>query len=160
MIVYLMRHGQAAGGPDDSRELTAEGARQVEIVAGYAADRGVHPELVVSSTYARAIQTAEIAARVLGCERPVERTPALLPNASPEAAWEEIRARAEEGDILTAGHMPLIADLAALLIGAPGLRIRVVPATLLAIEVERPARRPSGILLWMIAPPEQPARVG
>ncbi len=156
MELYLLRHGTAhnsrPGISDAGRELTPEGARDVERVAQRARAAGAAPELVVSSTYLRAAQSAEIAARVLGYRGAIGRTAALQPEASPFDAWDDIRARDPRGPVLIAAHEPLVSALAALLLDAPTLRIRVTTACMLAIDIERAGAQPDGVLKWMIVP--------
>lgn len=156
MELYLLRHGTAHSGrpgiSDSARELTPEGALDVERVAERARAAGVEPELMISSTFLRAAQSAEIAARVLRYRGPIERSVALLPDASPFDAWDDIRARAPGGPVLIAAHEPLLSGLAALLLDAPTLRIRVTTACMLAIDVERPGPHSDGVLRWMVVP--------
>ena len=53
----------------------------------------VEPSLILSSPYKRARQTAEIAAEVLRYDKKIVQTEALLPEARPQALWEELRTR-------------------------------------------------------------------
>ena len=65
MIVYLMRHGQADTGPEVERGLTEAGMEAARKVSLRCRAAGVSPALILTSTYRRAIQTAEIAAAAL-----------------------------------------------------------------------------------------------
>ncbi|MDH7571187.1 MAG: histidine phosphatase family protein, partial [Armatimonadota bacterium] len=71
MQLYLLRHGAAAdadparGLTDALRPLTDAGRRGVESIAVALRGAGVRPEVVFSSPCIRAVQTAEIVARVL-----------------------------------------------------------------------------------------------
>ena len=56
-------------------------------------------------------------------EGKVVRTRALVPEAPPALAWEEIRSRKEERAILLASHEPLMSSLAAFLLGSPALQV-------------------------------------
>jgi len=153
MTVYLMRHGQAGAAPSDAaRELTEDGIRAVGRVCERARRAGAAPALIATSTYTRAIQTAEIAARVLGYEGYIERTTALLPDASPFDAWDAVRAMEPAGDILIAAHEPLTSALTAALLDAPTLRMKVPAGAIVAIGIERLAAQPNGVLLWMVTP--------
>jgi phosphohistidine phosphatase len=151
-VVYLMRHGQAAAGPEAERRLTPSGEEAAARVAARCRAAGAAPALILTSTYHRAVQTAEIAARVLGSQAPIERHAGLLPCGSPFDVWDLVRERRPEGDLLIVAHEPLLGALAALLLDAPTLRIEVVTAAVLAIAVERWTGQPGGSLLWMIAP--------
>ena len=152
MIVYLMRHGQAAGGSDAERVLTEAGVEAATVVAARARRGGVNPALILTSTFTRAIQTAEIAARALGCSPPVEQTTRLLPLGSPFDLWDEVLERQPAGDLLIVAHEPLLSAVAALLLDTPALKIRMAPAAMVAIDVERFGAQPNGTLLWMLTP--------
>ncbi|HWQ52303.1 MAG TPA: histidine phosphatase family protein [Bryobacteraceae bacterium] len=156
MEIYLLRHGIAhnsrPGGSDADRVLTEDGIRVLEAVAARARDARVSPAAVLSSNYARAVQSAEIVARILGYRGPIERVAALQPSGSPFEAWDEIRAHHPSGPVLVTAHEPLLSGLAAVLLEAPTLRIQIGTASMLAIEVERLSAQPNGLLKWMITP--------
>ena len=156
MEIFLLRHGMAGrtrpGGSDADRELTEEGIEAVGRVATRARAAHVVPSLILSSTYARAAETAAIAARVLGYQGRIERTAALLPDASPFDAWEEIRAWASDGQVLVVAHEPLLSSLAAFLLGVSALEVQMVAAAMVAISLEHAAIEPQGVLRWMITP--------
>jgi phosphohistidine phosphatase len=67
MVLWLLRHAEAADGvPDDQRPLTELGVRQAR-AAGVALERlGTTLEACLSSPKLRAIQTAELACEPLG----------------------------------------------------------------------------------------------
>lgn len=156
MEVYLLRHGMAEnaqpGASDGERRLTEEGARAVAAVAERARAAIVAPSLILSSTYVRAIETAEIAARVLGYTGPIARLATLQPTGSPFEAWDDIRAHQPDGPVLVAAHEPLLSGLAALILEAPMLRLQIGTASMVAVEVERLSANPNGLLKWMITP--------
>ena len=52
---------------------------------------GCEPSLVLASPYRRAVETAEIAADVLGYKGNIVRLKAFEPEASPHDAWEDLR---------------------------------------------------------------------
>jgi len=157
MQIYLLRHGTAEGvppgGSDADRKLTAEGRDEVRRVVWGARRTKIAPTLILSSPLARAVETAEIAAEVLGYSGNIVRTEALVPAASPQRVWNEIRSRQTEMQILLAGHEPLLSQLAAYLLNSPALEIAMRKATLVRIDLDRFASDPHGVLKWM-APPE------
>src|SRR6516162_4328582 len=120
MEIYLLRHGIAEdariGHLDADRELTAEGRDKLRRVLKRARSADVSPGLILSSPYKRAIQTADVAAEVLGYKGKVVETKALIPDAPPHEAWEELRERQSESAILLASHEPLMSTLAAFLL--------------------------------------------
>jgi phosphohistidine phosphatase len=156
MQVYLLRHGIAEdakpGQADSERALTAEGREKLRRVLRRAGASGVNPDAILSSPYKRALETAAVAVEVLGCESEIERTPALVPEASPYDAWEVIRARRPDASILLASHEPLMSSLAALLLGCPALQVDMKKAALVRIDCDRFGPQPRGLLKWMLTP--------
>jgi phosphohistidine phosphatase len=150
MEIYLLRHGIAEEGyPDSERALTGEGKDKLRRVLKRAP---VKPSLILSSPYRRAIETAEIAAEVLGYDGDIERAQSLTPDGSPAEVWEEIRARKTEDAILLASHEPLMSATAAFLLGTPGLHVDMKKAALLRVDVDRFGPQPLGVLKWMLTP--------
>ena len=97
MQIYLLRHGIADNSsPDSERALTAEGREKLRRVLARARAANAAPSLILSSPYRRALETAGVAAEVLGYEGKVVKTQALVPDASPFDTWEEIRERPGE----------------------------------------------------------------
>jgi phosphohistidine phosphatase len=153
--IYILRHGIAEdappGGSDAVRALTQEGKKKSRAVLECARRAGVRPDVILTSPLKRAVETAEIAAAVLGVQGESIRTSALAPSGSPERVWKEIRARKAEG-ILLAGHEPLLSTVIAFLLGCPALQVTMKKAALVSIEVETQEAQPKGSLLWMLTP--------
>jgi phosphohistidine phosphatase len=150
MEIYLLRHGIAEEGhPDSARALTAEGKEKLRKVLKRA---GVKPTLILTSPYTRAIETAQIAAEVLGYEGELERSDSLTPEGSPAGVWDEIRAHRNEPSILLASHEPLMSATVAHLLGSPGVHVDMKKAALVRIDVDRFGPHPLGVLKWMLTP--------
>jgi phosphohistidine phosphatase len=156
MRIHLLRHGTAEevppAGSDAERKLTEAGREEIRRALEFARNAQAAPSLILSSPYVRAIETAEIAAAVLGYHGTIVRTDALVPFGSPERVWDEIRGRQDETEILMAGHEPLMSQLAAYLLDSPALQIDVRKATLLRIDVVGFTGSPHGVLRWMLPP--------
>jgi len=152
--IYLLRHGIAEEGPpakDSERALTGEGRRKLRAVLETACNNAaVSPTLIVTSPYRRAVQTAELAAEVFEYQGDMLRTKALLPTASPQGVWEEIRLHKDIDSILLAGHDPLISSLTGYLLGCSALQVDFKKATLLRIYIDRFGPEPRGELKWML----------
>jgi phosphohistidine phosphatase len=153
MQIYLLRHGIAEdarpGLSDADRALTPEGKDKLRRVLKRASTT---PSLILSSPYKRAVETAEIAAQVLGYAGKIVRIEALVPNGSPYAVWDELRARKEEVAVLLAGHEPLMSSIVAFLLDSPSLQVDMKKAALVRIDCERLGPKPGGILKWMLTP--------
>lgn len=114
MRVYLVRHGEAQSeNVDPERHLTARGVEEVTQIATGAADQlQVHPQRIVHSGKARARQTAEIWAGLIGVDP--EHADGLSPNDDP-TTWAK-RLESSEGDLMLVGHLPHLERLAAMLV--------------------------------------------
>ena len=130
MLLYLVRHAEAASGdPDELRPLTADGREAARELGRRLAAEGVRPDAVLTSPLLRARETAAELARPAGLEpEPDER---LAPGASAEA----VRAAAgERGEtVVVVGHQPDCGRIAAALTGGP--EPTFPPAGMLAIEL-------------------------
>lgn len=127
MEIWLLRHAaaedRAASGRDADRTLTEDGHRRAREVARGLAALEPDIELILTSPYWRARQTAEPAAQALKLTGSLRETKALEPDRDPSEILEEIRAEAV-GSVLLVGHEPhLGALLGRLVAGAPGLEI-------------------------------------
>jgi phosphohistidine phosphatase len=156
MDIYILRHGVAEShgpdGTDETRALTDEGRAKLRAVLGRARAVKVNPSLILTSPFVRAVQTAELAAEVLGYKKSLLRTDALLPSSSPAAVWREIRGHDDESDILLAGHEPLLSETASYLLGANGVVLEIKKGALACIEVDELTRTPGGVLKWLLTP--------
>jgi phosphohistidine phosphatase len=151
--IYLLRHGIAEDGtPDSERALTAEGREKLRRVLARARGADAAPSLILSSPYRRALETAEVAVEALGYRGKVVKTRALVPDASPFDAWQEIRQRPGEPAILLASHEPLMSSLAAFLLDSPALVVDMKKAALVRVDCERIGPEPKGVLKWMLTP--------
>jgi len=156
MQIYLLRHGIAedtsSSGRDADRRLTAEGKKKLTAVLKNAAAAGVKPSLILTSPLIRAKQTAELAAKALGCKEEILITSALEPGGEAEQVWAEIRLHRDASQLLLAGHEPLFSHLGAYLLNAPALEIDFKKGALLRVDCESLGPRPRGVLKWLLAP--------
>jgi len=130
--IWILRHAEAAPtGPegDASRALTPSGRRRAEEVGRSLADRGLRPARVVSSPYARARETAVLAAAIAAPGLVPEEDERLEPGAGAERA---ARALLDEGPlpVLVVGHEPELGEVVLALSGAPvamrkGMLVRI-----------------------------------
>ena len=105
--IWFLRHGEAephGAAPDAERRLTEKGERQSRL-AGKALERlGVDFEHVFTSPRVRALETARLAAEVLGSE-PVVHEP-LSAGFDRDDALELLYGAGADGRILVVGHEP------------------------------------------------------
>ena len=154
MQIYLLRHGVADDGkpgrPDTERALTGEGRDKLRRVLKRARTADCSPSLILTSPYLRAVQTAEIAADVLGYRKELVNTQALVPEASADDVWQEIRVHRGESAILLASHEPLMSTVAAYLLRSPALQVDMKKGAIIRVDTERFPAEPHGILKWML----------
>ena len=162
MQIYILRHGIAEvatrGMSDADRALTAEGTKKLRTVLKAAKAIGVEPDLLLTSPYLRAVQTAEVAAEVLGYRGKTLEVDALRPGGIPREAWDEIRAHQDSDSVIVSGHEPLLSSLAAFLLGTPSLWIDLKKGSLLRIDMDRAGTEPRGVLCWYFTPKIAAAR--
>ena len=156
MQIYLLRHGIAEdarpGQPDSERALTDDGRDKLRRVLKRARSADLDPAAILSSPYRRALETAAVAAEVLGYKGQIVRVRALTPESSPFDAWEAIRLRKDERSILLASHEPLMSAVVAFLLDSPAMLVDMKKAALVRIDCDRMGPKPGGILKWMLTP--------
>jgi phosphohistidine phosphatase len=119
MGILLVRHSDAVegGGPidDAARWLSGSGRKRALVAAEKLKAKGLVLDRFVSSPRVRAVQTAELFARVLGFSGVVESLPELSFSEPARAAAQALAAL--KGNTAAFGHMPTIAEIAGLLSG-------------------------------------------
>ena len=155
MKLYLLRHGKATakGGAtvDANRTLTPGGRKCTEETL-QSVRKSCQPNLIGSSPLLRALETAEIASRVLKVRELPLSLDCLRPGTTPAAVVRWLRTR-ETSAILLVGHMPDLAILAAYLVsGTPSGGIALKKSGLCCIEMKGKARRGAGRLEWLVTP--------
>ena len=135
MTVYLVQHGAAVPEQEDpERPLSAQGAEDIERLAGLLAHLGVSVARVLHSGKTRAEQTAaKLATAVLNQGEP-EVASGLKPKDDPGLLAERLAGVGE--DWLLVGHQPLLGRLISLLVASDGERplVALQPGTLVALE--------------------------
>ena len=154
MEIYLLRHPDAEESlriPDEERSLTAEGRRKLGAVLLRARAAGAGASLILASPLRRAVET-ELAAGILGTRAPLVKTNALLPGAAPTEVWDEIHVPRDEGQLLLAGHEPLLSQVIAYLLGAPSAQIDMKKGSLARVDLDQFGPAPRGVLRWLLPP--------
>jgi phosphohistidine phosphatase len=140
MEIWLLRHAaaedRAESGRDPDRKLTEDGHKRAREVARGLAELEPGIELILTSPYQRARQTAEPVARALRLTSKLRETQALEPHGDPQEILDEVRAEHAEG-ILLVGHEPhLGALLGRLVSGRAGLEIPMKKAAVARLTWE------------------------
>ena len=155
MTLYVLRHAIAEepgpGQPDSARQLTPRGRQKARRVLSHAHRIGTSPELVLTSPYARAAQTAAIAHEELRMAEPLVETDALVPFVDVYSLWDELRAHLV-GDLMIVGHNPQLSSLVSWLLGARADSLWLKKSGLVALDVGSAGPRPRAMLSWLLTP--------
>jgi phosphohistidine phosphatase len=123
MNLYILRHGIAVqhgdpGYPNDAdRPLTPKGERKVQAIAEAMDALDLSFDLILTSPYPRARQTAEIVAGVLKAGEKLQVSDDLTPGGSTEQLIQCINTHeTQPEDVLLVGHEPYLSELISLLV--------------------------------------------
>ncbi len=158
MQLYIVRHGIAIDRedpkcpPEAERYLTEEGVEKTKQVAEAVAGLGIQADLMFSSPYVRATQTAAIFASELEySKQKIRRTDSLLPGAEPGAFLRELAREKDVSAVLCFGHAPHVDGLLAAAVGASRHITSMKKAGVALVELKR-LSPPNGQLVWLITP--------
>ena len=160
MLLLLVRHADAdardAGKwPDDTlRPLSEKGRKTHAKVAKTLGELGLHPELVLTSPWLRAAQTAEILQQ--GLALPSPPVPCLALAADPDLGALDTALgppRGEKSVVALVGHSPWMEELVGLLLtgAAHGLSVDFPKSGVLGIVADRIGPR-AGTLRFFLRP--------
>ena len=158
MQLYIVRHGIAIDRedpncpPEAERYLTEDGIERTKQVAKGIAALGAHADLLISSPYVRATQTAAIFATALDYpEQKIRHTESLLPGAEPAALLRELAREKNVSSVFCFGHAPHVDALLAATAGAQRHITSMKKAGVAFVELKR-VSPPSGQLVWLVTP--------
>jgi phosphohistidine phosphatase len=158
MQLYIVRHGIAIDRedpkcpPEAERYLTEEGIERTKQVAKGIAALGAHADLMISSPYVRATQTAAIFAGALDYpEHKIRHTENLLPGSEPAALLRELAREKNASSVFCFGHAPHVDALLAAAAGAQRHITSMKKAGVAFVELKR-VSPPNGQLVWLVTP--------
>lgn len=156
--VYLVRHAFAAHADparwrdDATRPLTEEGSTRFRVAA-----RGLHRlvpavDVMLSSGYARAWQTAELLHDVAGWPEP-EECAALEAGRPASSALDLLRGRSERS-IALVGHEPYLSSLASLFCtgSEDALQLELKKGAVASLSFAGPVEPAQACLRWTVSP--------
>jgi phosphohistidine phosphatase len=121
MKIYLMRHGVAVEtedanfAVDSQRPLTANGRAHIDKIARALKKMEVKPNLILSSPYVRAEQTAAILAKEFNLQKHLILSELLVPEGKAEEIIDAIVENFMADEILIVSHEPCLSLLASFL---------------------------------------------
>ncbi len=160
MNIYILRHGIAiergASGykTDADRPLTAEGERKLRLVARAIKAMELDFDVLLSSPYLRARQTAEVVAAALALRKELDFTDSLAPNGSTRRLVALLGGLVPPpGDILLVGHEPYLSGLISLLVsGRESFAVVLRKGGLGKLSVESLRHGRCAALEWLLTP--------
>jgi phosphohistidine phosphatase len=160
MDLYVLRHGiaeeldEAHPGEDSERRLTVEGAKKMCKIAEGMKEAEVTPDLILTSPYLRARETAEIVATVFHAKKVLELAPELAPHGNPRKLIELLAvAYKKRKSVVLVGHEPYLSSLISLLIsGDSSLDIHLKKGGLCKLEIEELTYGRCASLEWLLPP--------
>lgn len=160
MKLVVVRHADAGdkeefaktGKSDELRPLSDKGRKQMtSAVEGL---RTLVPkcDLIATSPYVRAVQTAEIVSAAYG--QHAEETATLEPGAAPDDFVHWVRERDADVAII-AGHEPDLGELTTwLMTGASESHVEFKKGGACLLEFDGQVKRAGGVLRWLMGPKE------
>lgn len=158
MEIYVVRHGIAIDRedpkcpPDPERYLTEEGVEKTKRVAAGVAALCATADVLLSSPYVRAMQTAEIFATALDYpKQKIRQTDLLLPGAEPTLLFRELAKDKHHSTLFIFGHAPQLDDVIATALGSKHHMTSLKKAGVALLELKR-ISPPNGQLVWLATP--------
>jgi phosphohistidine phosphatase len=158
--LYLLRHGIAVepGTPgyerDSERPLIPKGERRLRAAAAAMKKLGLSFDLILSSPFVRARQTAEIMAEELKLKKHIRFSDDLVPGGNARAlihALNELKPAPE--NLLLAGHEPNLSRLISLLVsGGADAAIEMKKGGLCKLEIGELCHGRCAQLAWLLTP--------
>jgi phosphohistidine phosphatase len=158
--IYILRHGIAVerGTPDfkndAERPLTPKGRRQLRKTAGAMKKMGLCFDLILSSPFSRAKQTAEIVAERLKLKKWLKFSDELKPDGNSNKLFLQLgELKPAPENILIVGHEPYLSRTISLLVsGDENMVIDFKKGGLCKLEVEKLRTGKCATLAWLFTP--------
>jgi phosphohistidine phosphatase len=160
MDFFILRHGIAAelgagaGARDADRALTPKGKREMWQVARAMKLLDLSFDLILSSPYTRASQTAEIVAEALGLEKKLELMDCLVPHGNAREFISLLnKYKPAPQNVLLVGHEPYLSQLISLLIsGGSTASVTLKKAALAKLSTDSLKFGHCATLKWLLTP--------
>jgi phosphohistidine phosphatase len=159
MELYLLRHAIAAdrqdfAGEDSERPLTPEGVRKMRRITKGMEAIGLSFDLIFTSPFRRAQDTAAIVASHFSVRRRVRLAAALKPRGSKRALIAELAALNEHANgVVLVGHEPYLSTLAAMLVfGRPMAGLNLKKGGLCRLSMEQIRYGRCAEMDWLLTP--------
>lgn len=159
MVIYLLRHGEAVtleetpSKNDADRNLTIEGKEKLYQFSRGFINIGLQCDLILTSPYKRAYETAAIISESLGSSPRLEECQFLVPGSDLQDFINHLNKRKDFGSVVVVGHEPFLGNLASLLIsGKTSLHIVFKKGGICKIEISELPPKGIGELQYLLTP--------
>jgi phosphohistidine phosphatase len=160
MNLFILRHGIAVErstpgySKDADRPLTPEGERKLRLIAKAMQALELGFDLVLSSPYPRARQTAEVVAEALDLRKRLDFSDSLVPDGSTQQLVEVLnRLRPLPERVLLVGHEPYLSGLISLLVsGKESCIVVLKKGGLCKLTTESLKHGRCAALEWLLTP--------
>jgi phosphohistidine phosphatase len=154
MILYVIRHGDAEKenpGGDSARKLTEKGKKRSQQMGKFLKKK-IEPQMLVSSPYVRAVQTAEQFVDQFKLKKKAfMKSEVLVPGSELKDIIQELNSLGAE-QVAVVGHNPLLSDLCCTLIGKECEGIDLKKTAVAKITFEGKLKEGDGTLEWLVTP--------
>lgn len=157
MVLYILRHAIAAergtgGFSDADRPLTSEGIQKMEAAAESFPMLIGNVDLIATSPYRRARETASIAARHLKATKKIHIADVLASGSAVNELYAYLNECKKYSSVLLVGHEPDLSMLASSLLGVNRSAIELKKGALCALSLNGTIAAGSGTLLFLLQP--------
>jgi phosphohistidine phosphatase len=159
MKLYLIRHSNAVepGTPeyedDSQRPLTEKGREKMRKIASALRDLGVKPDLILSSPFARAAQTAEILAKIMKYKKEIAYSDSLVPVGNTDMLIGEINEKYTVDELMLVGHEPSLSALIGTLVaGTPEIAVNMKNGGVCCLAADDLHIERKAVLEWLLTP--------
>ena len=160
MEFYVLRHaiavphGAEGYERDSDRPLTERGAKKMRRIARGFRAVGISPEVLLTSPFPRALQTAEIVAKELKLKKDLVLTKHLAVGGDPERLIDEINAGYSGASaVMVCGHEPYLSQLIAVLLGgSAGIDITMKKGGVCKLTIGTLQYDRCATLEWLLTP--------
>ncbi len=159
MKIYIIRHSNAVdpgtpGYEDDSqRPLTEKGRDKMNQIVSALKKMNLKPDLIVSSPYVRARQTAEILAKALKYTQDLVFNDVLTPMGDANEIIGEINEKYDVDELVLVSHEPCISNLIGTLTsGNPDISINIKTGGICCLSVDDLHVERTAVLEWLLTP--------
>lgn len=152
MELYFLRHADAEdpkpGQPDAERKLTAKGVKATKAEAAGMKKLGLKVDVILTSPFVRARQTADIVAEALGMGKPVPEEH-LASGCDLDGLAAALSRHPGHDAVMVVGHEPDFSAMIGQLVGGAAIDLKKGGLALVRLKQVAPG---AGTLCWLLTP--------